>query len=91
MEWEELKQKVQCMLGIQDKEDFMTIQKIKEQLNNHIGATVKIKQNLGRNKYETYEAKIKQLYNNVFVIENDNHIKSFSYTDVITKIIKIEF
>lgn len=69
----------------------MTIQKVKDELNSHIGKTVKIKQNLGRNKYETYEAKIKELYNNIFVVENENHIKSFTYIDIITKTIKIEF
>ena len=47
------------------------------------------------NKYEEYEAKIKELYNNVFLVELENNInkeiKSFSYNDVITKTIKINF
>lgn len=69
----------------------MNIESVKEELNKHIGKSVKIKQNLGRNKYESYEATIKKLYNYIFVVENNNQIKSFSYTDIITKIIKIEF
>lgn len=70
----------------------MTIEKIKDELNKHIGENVLIKHNLGRNKYESYNATIKELYNNVFVVENDySQIKSFTYIDIITKIIKIEF
>lgn len=70
----------------------MTIEKIKNELNKHIGENVLIKHNLGRNKYESYNATIKELYNNVFVVENDySQIKSFTYIDIITKIIKIEF
>ncbi len=71
----------------------MTIDKIKEELNDHIGKNVTIKYNLGRNKYEKYDVKIKELYNNIFLVENSisKQIKSFSYSDVITKVIKIDF
>ena len=73
----------------------MTINQIKENLNNHIGKEVVIKYNLGRNKYEKYHVIIKELYNNIFLVElntNDNIvIKSFSYSDVITKTIKIDY
>lgn len=73
----------------------MTIDKVKEELNNHIGKTVTIKYNLGRNKYEKYDVKIKKLYNHVFLVELDTRskteIKSFSYSDVITKTIKIDY
>lgn len=73
----------------------MTIDTIKEELNNHIGKKAIIKYNLGRNKYEKYEVTIKELYSNVFLVEimsNDyNTVKSFSYADVITKTIKIDF
>lgn len=70
----------------------MTIEKIKNELNNHIGNIVKIKYNLGRNKFEEYDVTIKELYNNVFTVKLKNEeIKSFSYTDVITKTIKIKY
>lgn len=71
----------------------MTKSEIKEKLNKYLGESVTIKYNLGRNKYEQYKVKIKELYNNVFLVQsdNDNQIKSFSYTDVITKTIKIDF
>jgi uncharacterized protein Veg len=73
----------------------MTIEDVKQQLNNHIGNKVVIKYNLGRNKYEKYEVTIKELYNNVFIVElnseDNTEVKSFSYSDVITKTIKIDY
>ena len=69
----------------------MTISKVKKELLEHLGAVVSIKYNLGRNKYEEYEAIIKELYDYVFLVECDNVVKSFSYIDVITKVIKIDY
>lgn len=71
----------------------MTKSEVIDKLNNHIGAYVTIKYNLGRNKYKKYHVKIKELYNNIFLVElkDDNVITSFSYNDVITKTIKIDY
>ena len=69
----------------------MTISKVKKELLEHLGDVVSIKYSLGRNKYEEYEAIIKELYDYVFLVECDNAVKSFSYTDVITKVIRIDY
>lgn len=71
----------------------MTRAQVKEKLHEYIGEDVIIKYNLGRNKYEQYRVKIKELYNNIFLVQTDidNQIKSFSYNDIITKTIKIKF
>lgn len=73
----------------------MTIQKVKNELNKHIGDIVTIKYNLGRNKFEKYDVIIKELYNHVFLVEvnkpHNNEIKSFSYADVLTRTIKIDY
>ena len=69
----------------------MTISKVKKELLDHLGDVVSIKYSLGRNKYEEYEAIVKELYDYVFLVECDNVIKSFSYIDVITKTIKIDY
>ena len=71
----------------------MTRSQVKEQLYEYLGESVTIRYNLGRNKYEQYRVKIKELYNNIFLVElkDDNIIKSFSYNDVITKTIKIDY
>ena len=69
----------------------MTISKVKMELLDHLGDIVSIKYNLGRNKYEEYEAKIKELYDYVFLVDTSLGIKSFSYIDVITHTIKIDY
>jgi len=68
------------------------IAKIRSKLNENIGKEVVIKYNLGRNKYEKYSVVIKELYDNVFLVELDSNLKkSFSYSDVLTNTIKIDF
>ena len=70
----------------------MTLEKIKEKLNDYIGKTITINYNLGRNKFEKYNVILKKLYSHVFLVELKNeNIKSFSYSDIITKTIKIDY
>ena len=69
----------------------MTISSVKRDLLEHIGDTISIKYKLGRNKYEEYEAKIKELYDYVFLVDTDYGTKSFTYIDVITKVIRIDY
>jgi len=68
------------------------IAQIRSKLNENIGKEVVIKYNLGRNKFEKYNVVIKELYENVFLVElNNNEKKSFTYSDVLTKTIKIDY
>lgn len=81
---------------ILDEEEFVTVEQVRCKLNDYLGKDVTIKCSLGRNKYERYNAKIKELYKNVFLVEIQeskikNEIKSFSYSDIITKTIKIDY
>ena len=69
----------------------MTISSVKKEMLEHIGDQVSIKYSLGRNKYEEYEAKIKELYDYVFLVDTDLGVKSFSYIDVVTKVIRIDY
>ena len=73
----------------------MTISQIKKDLCDHLGDNVLIKYNLGRNKYEKYTATVKEVYDYVFLVECNNklniEIKSFSYIDVITNTVKIDY
>ena len=72
----------------------MTLQEIKDKVSDNIGNDVIIKCNLGRNKFVKYRAKIKETYKNVFIVEVRDkrcEIKSFTYTDVMTKTIKIDY
>lgn len=79
------------MLDILDK-GICDNNSIRRALSKYIGKTVTIKYDLGRNKYECYEATIKSLYNQVFLVQINNEnmsIRSFSYADIITKAIKL--
>ena len=68
------------------------IRQIREQLSDYIGQKVIIKYNLGRNKYEKYNVIIKELYENIFIVEGKNSMKkSFTYIDILTKTIKIDY
>ena len=61
---------------------MVTIKNVKEELTKHLGDEVTIKYNLGRNKYEKYNVKLKKLYDYVFTVElekkKSKEIKSFS-------------
>lgn len=63
---------------------------IKKVLISYLGKKVKIKYDLGRNKYEVYEAEIIKIYNSVFLVKlSNNTVKSFSFADLIMKNIKM--
>lgn len=72
----------------------MNIEKIKTELETHLGDEATLKYHLGRNKYEEYQVKIKEIYSRVFLVElkdKENEVKSFSYSDIITKTIRIKY
>lgn len=71
----------------------MNINIVKKEIQDNIGKGVTIKYNLGRNKVEKYNAKIKEIYNYIFIVELEEslELKSFMYSDIITKTIKIEY
>ncbi len=69
----------------------MNIETVKEKLNPYVGKTVTIHYNLGRNKFEKYHVTIKKLYDYTFLVQDQIRVKSFSYSDVITKTIKIDY
>lgn len=67
------------------------IEQIKMDLSPHVGRELRIKYNLGRNKFEEYNGKLKKLYDYIFIVEKNSEIKSFAYTDVIVNNVNIEF
>ena len=71
----------------------MTIHQIKDDLRSHVGEKVTINCNMGRNKFEEYHVVVKELYDYIFLVEDTkaSTIKSFSYSDVITQTIKIDY
>ena len=82
-----LLRKEQCMLDIQGR--LCSNEMIRNYLLPHVGKKVRIKYNLGRNKFESFSAEIINVYNCLFLVKLDNNtIKSFSFSDIITKKIK---
>ena len=71
----------------------MFISKIREDLKKHIGDEATIKYNLGRNKYESYKVKIDKTYEHVFLVKlkDREETKTFTYTDVMTHMVKITY
>lgn len=63
----------------------MNIELTKEKVKTLINKKIKIKVNIGRNKHEYYEGYIEKLHPNIFTIKTNQGIKSFTYTDVLTK------
>lgn len=69
----------------------MTIDKIREDINNNMGNVAVITHNEGRNKIYEYEGKVVEVYRNIFVIMDKHSKRSFSYYDVLTDTTKVSF
>ena len=70
----------------------MKIEKIKSDLERNKGKMLNFKFNGSRNQTETFSGTIENTYNYVFLVKvyNDNEqIRSFSYTDVLTESLEI--
>ena len=63
--------------------------KIKNMIESLKNQKLKIKVNLGRNKYEYLEGKIEKIHSNLFTMKTNKGIKTFAYSDVITKVVMI--
>lgn len=61
------------------------LEQIREKIKNLSGKKVTIFVDVGRNKNESYDGIILNVYKNVWTIKTDIDIKSFSYSDVLTK------
>lgn len=70
----------------------MTIDKIKNKVVNNLGNKVKIIYNGSRNKVEEYNGVIVETYNYIFIVRLDTkETMSFSYIDVLTNCIELNF
>ena len=70
----------------------MTIDIIKNKINNRVGDSVKVIYNGSRNRKEEYLGIITETYNYIFIVKLDgNEKKSFNYSDVLTNTIEVFF
>ena len=67
----------------------MNIDKVKNRIKELEKHNLKIRIYLGRNKYEYLEGKIIKIYNNLFTIKTNKGIRTFSYSDVVTKVVEL--
>ena len=65
----------------------MTIEKVKDKVNSHEGKNLKFRSNGSRNQIEEFEGTIINTYDAVFIIrlQDNQRIKSFSYSDMLIK------
>ncbi len=63
----------------------MNINKIKASIKDLKGQRVSLIVNLGRNKEEFYEGILENIYPFLFTVKVKDQIKSFTYSDVLTK------
>ena len=69
----------------------MTIEKIRSNIHNNMGNVAVITHNEGRNKIQEYEGEVIEVYQNIFIIMDNNNKRSFSYHDVLTETVKVSF
>ena len=68
----------------------MNVKIIKNYLNTKVGSNIIVMYCGSRNKKEIYRGVLYKIYKNIFVIKLfNNNLKSFSYTDILTKTIQI--
>ena len=63
----------------------MNINKIKEKIIELGKEKIRLKINMGRNKYEYIDGTIENIHPNIFTIRTDRGLKSFTYIDVLIK------
>lgn len=69
----------------------MNINIIREEIKKNIGKEVVCRLNIGRNKYENFEGIVNATYPFLFTITHKNETKSFSYSDLLTKTLELQF
>ena len=71
----------------------MKIERIREIINNNVGNRIQIIYNEGRNKIYEYSGRLIEVYNNIFIVLDDENYskRCFSYCDVLTNTVKVFF
>lgn len=71
------------------------INRVRHAVKSQLGNKVMIRANKGRHKIDVTEGIIKETYPSIFIVQVDNKLEdtkrlvSFSYTDVLTKDVKL--
>ena len=79
------------MWVIPDRGKFLNLDSIKQEIKNNLNQAVSVTVYGMRNKTNKYVGIISGIYPNIFTVLADGENKSFSYADVATKEIEIEY
>ena len=69
----------------------MSLDKIKEEVKNHLNASVVISVYGMRNKNYTVKGYISNVYPSIFTVDSEGTTKSFNYSDIATGEISIKY
>ena len=67
------------------------IDAIKNDIKNHLNREVKVVSKENRNKKDVFYGYVSEIYSHVFLVSNGNSIKSYSYSDILSKDIQVTF
>lgn len=68
----------------------LNLDREKARIKNLLNKQVRLKVNIGRNKFEYYNGVIVNMYDSLFTVDVSGIIKSFSYADLLTKNVLIK-
>lgn len=63
----------------------MNINDIKANIIKMLGKKVVVREYIGRNKHEIYDAIVQKSYPNLFILSKGDEVKTFSYSDILVK------
>ncbi len=67
------------------------IESIKEKVINHLNKQVKVTSKENRNRNKIFYGNVTEIYSHVFIVSNGVETKSYSFSDILAKDIKVEF
>ena len=68
----------------------LNLNKEKARIKSLLNKQVRLRVNVGRNKFEYYNGIIVEMYDSIFTVLVNGIIKSFSYSDLLTKNVLIK-
>lgn len=68
----------------------LNLEREKNRIKKLLNQNIRLRVNIGRNKFEYYNGIIVNMYDSVFIVDVNGIIKSFSYSDLLTKNVLIK-
>lgn len=68
----------------------LNLEREKNRIKKLLNQNIRLRVNIGRNKFEYYNGIVVNMYDSVFTVDVNGIIKSFSYSDLLTKNVLIK-